>query len=82
MVGLINLPIIKFSVEWWNSLHQGESIFRAGGPTISASMLWPLFVMTAAYHLVALWLILTRLETDIHHRREAALKLKFGQNQT
>ena len=38
LVGLVNLPIIKFSVDWWNSLHQGESIFRPGGPTIAAGV--------------------------------------------
>src|SRR5579859_3636703 len=45
LVGLINLPIIKFSVDWWNSLHQGESIFRAGGPTIAPVFLIPLALM-------------------------------------
>src|SRR3954465_10944412 len=48
LVGTVNLPIIKFSVDWWNTLHQGESIFRAGGSTIDASMLGPLLVMTIA----------------------------------
>ncbi len=45
LVGLIDIPIIKFSVDWWNTLHQPASVFRAGGPTISGSMLWPLLVM-------------------------------------
>src|SRR6201985_38535 len=49
LVGAINIPIIKFSVEWWNTLHQGESVFRMGGPTIAASMLWPLIVMALAF---------------------------------
>ena len=39
LVGFVNLPIIKFSVEWWNTLHQPASIFRAGGPTIDPSLL-------------------------------------------
>lgn len=43
--GLVNLPIIKFSVEWWNTLHQPASIVRFGGPTIHESMLWPLLMM-------------------------------------
>ena len=42
LVGLVNLPIIKFSVDWWNTLHQGESIFRAGGPTLAPGYLLPL----------------------------------------
>ena len=44
IVGAIDIPIIKYSVDWWNTLHQPASVFRMGGPTISASMLWPLLV--------------------------------------
>ena len=49
IVGFVNIPIIKFSVDWWNSLHQPASVFRDGGPTIDGSMLRPLFLMGAAY---------------------------------
>jgi heme exporter protein C len=49
LVGAVNLPIIKFSVNWWNTLHQPASVFRMGGPTIDPSMLWPLFVMALAF---------------------------------
>src|SRR5215475_160362 len=49
LVGVVNLPIIKFSVDWWNTLHQPESIFRLGGPTIAASMLWPLGIMAFGF---------------------------------
>src|SRR6202451_4307617 len=45
LVGVVNLPIIKFSVDWWNTLHQADSVFRMGGPTIDPSMLIPLLVM-------------------------------------
>src|ERR1700685_4258861 len=45
LVGVVNLPIIKFSVDWWNTLHQADSVFRMGGPTIDPSMLWPLLVI-------------------------------------
>src|SRR6202050_2667447 len=51
LVGAIDLPIIKFSVEWWNTLHQGASILRLGRPTIDPSILIPLLVMTAAFTL-------------------------------
>ena len=74
MVGLINLPIIKFSVEWWNTLHQGESIFRAGGPTIAPDMLWPLFVMVAAIHVLTIWLFLIRLDSEILARKYRRLR--------
>jgi len=64
LVGLINLPIIKFSVDWWNTLHQGESIFRAGGPTLAAVYLAPLALAGAGYSALfgALWLVRTRAE--------------------
>src|SRR3954454_2665367 len=48
LVGAINIPIVKFSVEWWSTLHQGPSVFRMGGPTIDATMLQPLLVMAIA----------------------------------
>ncbi len=80
MVGLINLPIIKFSVEWWNTLHQGESIFRADGPTIATDMLWPLFVMVAAIHILTLWLFLIRLDSEILARKYRALRAKLSFN--
>ena len=51
LVGIVNLPIIKFSVDWWNTLHQPASVFRLGGPTIAASMLWPLLVMALGFTL-------------------------------
>jgi heme exporter protein C len=62
VVGAVNLPIIKFSVDWWNTLHQGESIFRSGGPVIAAVFLWPLFVMVIGYSALfaALWILRIR----------------------
>ena len=65
IVGLINLPVIKFSVDWWNTLHQGESILRAGGPLVAPVYLTPLFLMGGGYcasHFAALWLGRTRAE--------------------
>jgi heme exporter protein C len=64
LVGLVNLPIIEFSVEWWNSLHQGESIFRAGGPAIATVFLIPLGLMGLGYMFAfgALWMERTRAE--------------------
>ena len=76
LVGAINVPIVHFSVTWWNSLHQGESIFRAGGPTMSAVYLWPLGLMAVGYTVLfgALWLVRTRAE--VWRRRARALALK------
>jgi heme exporter protein C len=64
IVGFINVPIVKFSVDWWNSLHQPASVFRAGAPTIDASLLWPLLVMAVAYTLffLSLWLVSMKIE--------------------
>jgi heme exporter protein C len=75
LVGTINLPIIKFSVEWWNTLHQGESIFRAGGSEIDASMLWPLFVMTAGFTLFFVAAQLRAMRNENLHRRLRTLEL-------
>jgi heme exporter protein C len=76
LVGLLDLPVIKFSVDWWNTLHQGESIFRAGGPTIAGVYLTPLFITGAGYAAAfgALWL--TRTRTEIMRRRAASLTLR------
>jgi heme exporter protein C len=79
LIGLINLPIIKFSVDWWNTLHQGESIFRAGGPTLASVYLVPLAVVGLGYSLAfgALWLIRTRTEVWRRHAVARALRVAF-----
>jgi heme exporter protein C len=69
LIGVINLPIIKFSVDWWNTLHQPASVARLGGPSIHSSLLWPLLVMALAYLLLFLLLVLLRTETEIGRRR-------------
>ena len=63
LVGVINLPIIHYSVQWWNTLHQGSTFLR-GDPTISLSMVWPLLIMTCAFKLyfAAMWLKRLRIE--------------------
>jgi len=69
LVGAVNLPIIKFSVEWWNTLHQPASVLRAGGPTIDADMLVPLFIMGAAYQLYFMVVVLWRMKLEISARK-------------
>lgn len=59
LVGFINIPIIKFSVEWWNSLHQPASILTAEGPKIAPAILLPLVIMIFAYALFFIWYVLT-----------------------
>jgi heme exporter protein C len=75
LVGTINLPIIKFSVDWWNTLHQGESIFRADGPTIDPTMLTALFVMMAGMTLLFAVLLFKQIGNEILRRRVRTLEL-------
>src|SRR5438445_2673283 len=65
LVGFVNVPIIKFSVDWWNTLHQPASVFRLGGPTIDNSMLVPLLVMAVAFMLYFAALLMLRMRTAI-----------------
>lgn len=69
LLGFINVPIVKFSVDWWNSLHQPASILRADGPTIHQSMLTPLFAMIVAYMALFVWLVLTGVRVYIIRMR-------------
>ena len=74
LVGFINIPIIKFSVEWWNTLHQPASVFRLDGPTIDPSLLWPLLVMAVGFTLLFFALHLAAMRTEIARRRVAAMR--------
>ena len=75
LVGFINIPIIKFSVDWWNTLHQPASVVRLDGPTIHPSILWPLLVMALAFSLLFLVLHLAAMRTEIMRRRVHRLRL-------
>jgi heme exporter protein C len=77
IVGVINVPIIKFSVDWWNTLHQPSSIFRSGGPSIDASMLVPFFIMMVAYALYFGWIFLLRLKAEVLARRVQTRRLRM-----
>jgi heme exporter protein C len=73
LVGAADVVIIKYSVEWWSTLHQGESIFRSGGPLIAPIFLWPLFFMAVGYTALFFLLWLIRIRTEILERRARAL---------
>jgi len=75
LVGAVNLPVIEFSVDWWTTLHQGESILRRGGPLIATVYLWPLFAMALGYTLLFFTLWLMRIQTEILGRRARSLML-------
>ncbi|MGZ9035407.1 MAG: heme ABC transporter permease, partial [Rhodospirillales bacterium] len=76
LVGFVNVPIIKFSVDWWYTLHQPASVFRAGGPSIDASMLWPLGLMAAGFTTYYLYVVLVRLRAEIVAGKIRALRLR------
>jgi heme exporter protein C len=76
LVGAVNLPIIKYSVNWWNTLHQPASVFRMGGPTIDKSMLWPLLVMALAYTMLFVCLHLTATRAEIIERKLRTQRLQ------
>jgi heme exporter protein C len=69
LVGAVNLPIIKFSVDWWNTLHQPASVFRIGGPAIDKSILVPLFAMAIAFTLLFMTLHVAAMRNEILRRR-------------
>jgi heme exporter protein C len=72
LVGAVNVPIIHYSVVWWNTLHQPASVFRMGGPTIDPSLLAPLLVMALAFTLLFVLLHLISMRAEILRRRVRA----------
>lgn len=76
LVGLINLPIVKFSVDWWNTLHQPASLLRSGGTSVDPVFLPPLLTMMAAYAVLfgAIWL--TSIRTEVRRRRVLTLRAR------
>jgi heme exporter protein C len=74
LVGAVNVPIIHYSVVWWNTLHQPASVFRMGGPTIDPALLAPLLVMAVAFTLLFILLHLLSMRAEILRRRVRALQ--------
>ncbi|MGB8528938.1 MAG: heme ABC transporter permease [Rhodoplanes sp.] len=79
LVGAINLPIIKFSVDWWNTLHQGSSVVRLDGPAIHPSILMPLLTMAVAFTLLFITLHLATMRNEVLRRRVRSLRLLQAQ---
>lgn len=75
LVGVINIPIIKFSVDWWATLHQPASVFRLDGPTIHPSMLWPLLITALGFKLYYVTVVLLRIKSELIAARLRALDL-------
>ena len=78
IIGLINLPIIKFSVDWWHTLHQPSSILRMDGPSIDKEMLFPLALMMVGFSLFSLYLIIINVKTMLMEKKCEALILKLN----
>ena len=76
LVGLINVPIVKFSVDWWNTLHQPASLLRSGGVSIDPAMLTPLLLMLAGMHLFFAIVVILRMQAMLAERRIAALHIR------
>ena len=68
VVGVVNVPIIHYSVEWWNSLHQTSTLLSEGGPAMTTDMLIPFLIMMLAFTLTFYWLLLRRLQAEIIER--------------
>lgn len=80
LVGAVNLPVVKFSVDWWNTLHQGASVFRAEGPAMTNDFLWPLLLMGLAYMSAfgSLWLVGIRAQVWRRRAEAAAIRAARG----
>jgi len=72
IVGVVNVPIIKFSVNWWNSLHQEATVMRMGKPTMNGDMLWPLLLMFVGFALYFAAVVLIRLRAELLRRERGA----------
>jgi len=70
LIGSINLPIIKFSVDWWNTLHQTASISKLSAPSIDMSMLQPLLIMTIGFSMLGLIIAILRIKAEILLRKK------------
>ena len=82
LIGTVNIPIIKFSVDWWNTLHQPASVIRMDGPTIHSSLLWPLVVMAAGFTLLFFFMHMVAMRTEIWRRRIASMRRAGAQERS
>lgn len=82
LAGVVNLPIIKFSVDWWNTLHQPASIGLLGAPSIAPSMLWPLLLSAVGFTLIFIAITLTRTRAAVMERRIRNLLLAQASAET
>jgi len=72
LVGVVNIPIIHFSVQWWNTLHQGPTVTKFGSPSIAPSMLWPLLLMAGAFMFYYASIVLMRTRCQVLERERTS----------
>jgi heme exporter protein C len=78
LVGAVNVPIIYFSVKWWNTLHQGASVSLTRAPSMAATMLWGMLIMALAFWMYTIAVALARVRCEILER-DAAARERFLQ---
>ena len=76
LVGLVNLPIIHYSVEWWNTLHQGATVTKLGAPSIHIDMLVPLLIMGIAFKMHYLTVLMLGVRTGLLKQEKRASWVK------
>ncbi len=76
IVGVINVPIIKFSVDWWNTLHQPASVVKMDGPAVHPSMLTPLLLMAVGYTAFYFWVLFIRTRAELNANKVRALRIR------
>jgi len=76
LLGFINIPIVKYSVDWWNTLHQPASVMRMDGPTIHYSMLYPLLFVFFGFCLISLYFLSQALKFEILNNKFKARRIK------
>ena len=80
IVGVVNIPIIKFSVNWWNTLHQPASVIKMDGPSIHPSMLTPLILMAVGYTAFYFWILFIRTRAELNTNKVRILSIQQAEN--
>ena len=82
LVGFVNIPIIKYSVDWWSTLHQPASVIRMGGPTIDSAMLVPLFLMGVGFTAYFVAVLILRMRGELLARKIRVLRMARVQGES
>ena len=80
IVGVVNIPIIKFSVDWWNTLHQPASVIKMDGPSIHPSMLTPLVLMAVGYTAFYFWILFIRTRAELNTNKVRIMSIQQAEN--